>query len=207
MPIDPCITDALHATRPPEVHPNVPGAAGRPATGLAADAAGTVDYPRMAEVLVTLLSALATPTATRPGPGVVTATVRAEARDRLGMLLRVFEVHLNFQLQTRRDGIHALRVFRLLHRISPGAFRRGLLARGLEAQCDCAQMTAADVIPGALARAVLARVQGPDDEELARVAARVARRADQVDRLCQHVQRGLSKLRWPGATGARRRRA
>jgi hypothetical protein len=122
------------------------------------------------------------------------------------MLLRVFEGHLNFQLQARREQIHALRLSQFLRRISPGA-SRGLVARGLEAQCDCAQMTAADVIPSALARAVLARVQGPDDEELARVAARVARRAAQIDRLCQHVQRGLSKLRWPGATGARRRRA
>jgi len=179
-------------------------AAGSPA--VAAAATSRDYYPNLANVLATLLAVFARPAqATQPGAGAV-GTDRTWARGQLSMLLREFETQLDFDLQVWRDGIYALRLSQLLRRISPGAFRHGLLARDLEGQHDCAQVTAADAIPGTLARAVLARAQDPDDAELARVADRVVRRADQVDQLRQRVERGLSRLRRSVAPGARRAR-
>jgi hypothetical protein len=202
MTVDPDITHVLHAQDPPQFHAAASGGPGPRRAEV--PAVGNLDYPRFAALLMTLLAALSRPP---HGPGGDTPTGRAVARDQLGMLLRGLEMQLDFTSKAWHDGIHALRLSRLLRRIDPGAFRCRLLGRDLEASYDGARLTAADVVPGLLARAVQARAQGPDDAELLRVATRVARRADQVEILRQQMERGLSRLRQAGTTGTRRRRA
>ena len=167
----------------------------RPTAGncATATAANIGDYhTKLANALATLLAVLARPAqVTQPAVGAV-VTDRDRVRDQLSLLLREFERHLDFQIDIWGEEIYALCLSRFLRQVNPRRFRRSPLVRDLAR--GCAQVTAADVIPGALARAVRDRARDPDDVELARMAARVTRRAAQADRLRQRVERGLSKL-------------
>ena len=148
-------------------------------------------HANFANVLAILLAVLARPVQAQPGAG-AGVTDRTWARGQLSKVLRGFETQLDFQIHAWRDGIYALRLSKILRQVSPHQFHRSSLVRDLVR--DSAQVAAADVIPGALARAVRDRARDPEDVELARVAARVARRAGQAERLRQQVERGLSKL-------------